>query len=115
MAESLVPPQPARYGLIQSLIASLLKHRGDVAGARTAYSRSERDTRPDDLNVRFNYGSLLAAKGSGKEDAIEAAAQFGAVLRRNPDHVDALISLGSLQLEFGNIRDAQMNLDQASA
>jgi tetratricopeptide (TPR) repeat protein len=111
--ESLIPPQPARCGLIQYLIGGVLQRQGDAAGALAAYAEAAR-TRPDDLRVRYDYGALLATEGKDARDAAAAAEQFAQILRRNPNHIDARISLAELQILVGNLADAQMNLVEAA-
>lgn len=61
---------------------------------------------PQNLDMHFAYARLLL----DAEDLEGAREQFSQVVRREPDNVDALYSLGLLELEVGRYRAGEKHL-----
>ena len=91
-------------GIYQSLGLSLeaLKQPEQTMGAYAEAVELNRNN----LAARLQYGELLARSGK----LVEAASQFGTILRNNPAHVPARVRLAQIQIKVGNLGPARDHL-----
>jgi tetratricopeptide (TPR) repeat protein len=114
------PSQHGKCGYIAMLYGKALEEAKKPDEALAAYTRA---TRLAPLNVDAHYalGTLLALRAGNaptpeehKATLAAAADEFLAILRRDPRHQDAEISLALLMIEAGNLQGAQRELVNAA-
>jgi protein O-mannosyl-transferase len=108
-----------RCGHIARLLGEAYEQAGSLDEAEAAFARAVR-LAPTYSEAHYSYGMLLARRAGGmtpeqRRTTLAAAAdQFLAILRRDPNHQDAQISLALLMIESGNLQGAQRELIQAA-
>jgi tetratricopeptide (TPR) repeat protein len=107
-----------RCGHIARLLGEALEQAGKTDEAEAAFARAVR-LAPAYSEAHYSYGMLLARRAGGTPEQrratlAAAADQFLAILRRDPNHQDAQISLALLMIESGNLQGAQRELVQAA-
>ncbi len=106
----------ARCGQIARLLGSALEAAGDRDGALAAYTRAVRFA-PGNIEARYDLGTQLAVRArevtapeERRKQQAAAADQFLEIIRRDPQHQDARISLAMLLVDVNNLPRAQFEL-----
>jgi tetratricopeptide (TPR) repeat protein len=107
-------------GYIALLLGKSLEEAKKPDEALAAYTRAVRLS-PLNTEAHFSLGTMLAIRAGSASNPAErraqlaaAADEFLAILRRNPQHLDAHISLAMLMLDAGNLAGAQRELVAAA-
>ncbi|MDQ3439944.1 MAG: tetratricopeptide repeat protein [Planctomycetota bacterium] len=112
--------QHGKCGEIARFLGEALESVGRTDDAFAAYTRAV-SLAPRNVKARYSLGTMMALrvpKASTSEDRrkrqIEAADQYLEVIRQDPQHQDARISLAVLLVEVGNLQRAREELIQAT-
>ena len=108
--------QHAKCGEIARFLGNALESSGRTDDAFAAYSRAV-TLSPRNVAARYSLGTLMALRVPNattpeerRKLQIEAADQYLEVIRQDPQHQDARISLALLLVEVGNLQRAQAEL-----
>jgi len=98
-----------RAAHVGRLLAQTFEAAKKPEEAAAAYTRGL-EAAPNAADVRYDFGLMLARQNKKEE----AADQLLIILRRDPFHLDARITLALLMIEVGNLDGAQRELIDAT-
>jgi protein O-mannosyl-transferase len=108
--------QHAKCGEIARFLGRALEGVGRTEEAFAAYTRAV-TLSPRNVAARYSLGTLMALRvpdaktpEERRKRQIEAADQYLEIIRQDPEHQDARISLAVLLVEVGNLQRAQAEL-----
>jgi tetratricopeptide (TPR) repeat protein len=108
--------QHGKCGEIARFLGDALGSAGRTDDALAAYTRAV-SLAPRNVAARYSLGTMLALRiphsptpEERRKRQIEAADQYLEVIRQDPQHQDARISLAVLLVEVGNLQRAQAEL-----
>jgi tetratricopeptide (TPR) repeat protein len=112
--------QHGKCGEIARFLGDALESAGRHDDAFAAYTRAV-SLSPGNVNARYSLATMMALRipdaptpEERRKRQIETADQYLAVIRQDPRHQDAQISLAVLLVEVGNLQRARERLIEAT-